>query len=366
MCEIKSTVLGWILGSSIFLSSVACSGGSGPSGSVSPSDSLSRADSVRIADSLRVLDSIRVADSLARAHPPPPGSPPPVSHTGIAFGVWSLWDPVAIKGGAAPFTASANYTDFYVILHQIAAARALNHRLLLQMTDHTPESYATDGKFDLVKWKREMDDYRLPIIQTAIAEGVADGTIMGNSVLDEPKRAVWGNNLDKAMIDEMCAYVKGIFPTLPVGVVVVHWWRPSEHYRVCDFIVSQYGWSQPPHGWGTPGGHGDVIGWRDAALEQARQDGIAIAFSINLLNGGEELEDCSSSRTGGPGTYPKHCQMTPKQVSDFGLALATAGCAMFTWRYDASFMSNAANVQALDAIAAATAAHAPRSCRRPP
>jgi hypothetical protein len=272
---------------------------------------------------------------------------------------------VSVKGGPAPFTASANYTDVYVILGQITAARAMNHRLMMQMTDDSTDVYKTNGKFDLTKWKWNMEQYRLPVIQAAVAAGVADGTIIGNSVIDEPKRTVWGGVLDKAMVDEMCAYVKNIFPTLPVGVEVVHWWKPTESYRVCDFIISQYDWAQPPHGWRTPGGRGDVISWREVALEQAKHDGVAIAFSINLLDGGQDLAGCPLSRTGGAGTYPMHCRMTANQVRDFGMALGTAGCAMFMWRYDEAFMANPANVKAMEGIAASLAKENPRSCRRP-
>jgi hypothetical protein len=331
-------------------------------------DSLRVLDSIRVADSVRVLDSIRVADSVAGAGSPPAGSPSPPagSHSGMAFGAWSLWDPtMGWRGWPAPFTASVNWTDDTWIISHLDSARAAGHRLVLQMTDHPPSFYSTKGKFDLTKWKRDMDSYRSPPIQSAVERAVAEGTIIGASVLDEPKRTVWGGVLDKAMVDEMCSYVKGIFPTMPVGVVVVHWWRQDERYRVCDFIVSQYGWSQPPRGWGTPGGRGDVISWREEALRQAQHDGIAIAFSMNVINGGEELAKCVRSKTGGPGTYARHCRMTPKQVKDYGLALATAGCAMFIWRFDDLFMSNPANVAAIHDIAAVLAAKSPRSCRRP-
>jgi hypothetical protein len=145
----------------------------------------------------------------------------------------------------------------------------------------------------------------------------------------------------------------------------VHWWRPDERFRVCDFIVTQYGWSHPPRGWGTPGGRGDVMSWRKVALEQAQHDGIAIAFSMNVLDGGQELDDCTLSKTGGQGTYKRHCRMTSKQVREFGLALATSGCAMFMWRYDKTFMSKPENVRAVEEIAAEVATKDPRTCRRP-
>jgi hypothetical protein len=355
-------------------SAVACGSErpSGPSGSVGPSDTLTAADSVRIADSLRILDSLQRADSLALpdsvpASPDTVAPPPPdVSHSGIAFGPFWLWDHSTVVDGPEPFTASINFTDVFVVLGQIGAARAMNQRLMLAMTDDSTEYYKTDGKFDLAKWKWHMDRYRTAEIQAAVAGGVADGTIIGNSVIDEPKRKVWGGSFNKAIVDEMCGYVKDIFPTLPVGVATVHWWLPTERFRVCDFIIDQYDYAQPPNGWGTPGGgKGDILSWRNQAFVQVKRDGVAIAFSMNVLDGGPELPGCPSSKTGGEGTYPKHCRMTPAQVRQFGLALATEGCAMFMWRYDEEFMSKSANVKAFKEIADAVATKAPRSCRRP-
>jgi hypothetical protein len=163
----------------------------------------------------------------------------------------------------------------------------------------------------------------------------------------------------------MCRHVKSIFPSLPVGVAVVHWWRESERYRVCDFIIPQYDYAQPPHGWGTPGGgKGDVVSWRNAALAQARKDGIAVAFSMNILDGGPELKGCPLSKTGGHGTYGGHCRMTAKQVRDFGQALGPSGCAMFMWKFDQAFLSKVAYRQAVSSVAATLARSSTRSCRR--
>ena len=79
----------------------------------------------------------------------------------------------------------------------------------------------TDGKFDLAKWRARMDTYNTPAIKQAVAAAVADGTIIGNSVMDEPHNetvaAGWGGNVTKAMVDGMCGYVKQIFPTLDGG-----------------------------------------------------------------------------------------------------------------------------------------------------
>jgi hypothetical protein len=319
-------------------------------------DSLA-ADSLAAADSLGVDSTPALEASLLVAES---------SRRGVPFGPFSLWSGYdRVKSNRASFTASINYTDARGIARQINAARAKGHKLMLMMTDEGRKGYLTRGKFDLNKWKRSMDRYRSSTIKDAVRRGVADGTVIGNSVIDEPKHRTWGGNLNKGVVDQMCRYVKRMFPTLPVGVATVHWWLPSQRFRVCDFIIDQYDYSQPPNGWGTPGGgRGDVESWRKQALAQARKDGIAIAFSMNLLDGGPELSRCPLSKTGGRGTYSRHCRMTPDQVRRFGKALAPSGCAMFMWRFDQKFMAKEANTRAVRDVAAAIASSPRRSCRR--
>lgn len=327
-------------------------------------DSLAITDSLALTDSAVVADSI-TADSLLAADGEIGIMSAVAAKKRVPFGPFSLWSGYTqMHPEAKNFSASINFTDAYGIVRQIQTARAKGQRLMLMMTDEGRAPYMTRGKFDLAKWKRAMDRYRTTAIRAEVARAVADGTVLGNSVIDEPKHKTWNNSINKATTDQMCRHVKSIFPTLPVGVTVVHWWRPNERYRACDFIVDQYDWAQPSHGWGTRGGgRGDVKAWRTAALAQAKKDGIAIAFSLNILDGGEEMRTCNS-RTGGRGTYANHCRMTSKQVRDFGLALGPSGCALFMWRHDRAFMSKSANLQAIRDVAATLANATSRSCAR--
>jgi hypothetical protein len=125
------------------------------------------------------------------------------------------------------FTASTNYTSASGIITQINAARALRHKLFLAMTGGAHSTYITNGKFDLAKWKATMNTFDTPAIEAAVAAAVADGTVLGNSVMDEPEHVSWGGNMTKPLVDQMAAYVKDIFPTLPVGMG--H--GPNSYYR---------------------------------------------------------------------------------------------------------------------------------------
>lgn len=204
------------------------------------------------------------------------GVPAMNTYTGIPYGPSSLWtDNGTVKWGPAPFTSSISYSEAAFIVRQIDAARALNQKLMLNMTGGSHERYKTDGKFDLSKWKAVMNTYGTEQIKAAVRAGVEDGTVIMNSVMDEPQITDWGGVMTKPLLDEMATYVKNMFPTLPVGVVARWDWRTHERYQVIDAILAQYQWNK-----------GSVTAYRDNVLAQARLEGIAVVFSMNILDGG--------------------------------------------------------------------------------
>jgi hypothetical protein len=279
---------------------------------------------------------------------------------GVPFGPFGLWQtPTSLAPGSSSFTASHTYTDAGSIITLIKTARSKNHRLVLAMTGGPSSRYKTRGKFDFTKWKNKMNTFKTAAIKRAVAQGVADGTIVGNALIDEPETRQWGGVVTKRRLDQMASYAKSIFPTLPMGVnhgPPAHRWRASERYRVVDYVVHQYAW------WVTSG---NVTAWRDQVLAQARRDGVTPAFSLNILNGGKQDRsgwDCKG--TGGRGTRAPNCRMTAEQVRSWAAALGPKGCAMIMWKYDRAFMSRSANVTAMRNAASALSGAAGRSCRR--
>ena len=228
--------------------------------------------------------------------------------------------------------------------------------MVLVMTGGSHERYKTDGKFDYTKWKASMDAFNTPQMRDAVREGVENGTIVMNSVMDEPQIKDWGGVMTKPLLDQMAAYVKAIFPTLPVGVVVRWDWRLDERYQVMDVILAQYQWNK-----------GDVVAYRNNVLAQARLDGVEVLFSMNVIGGGIyswKTQECPIPLTGGPSGFPPNCRVTPDQLRDWGRILGVAGCAMTFWRYDAEFWANPANVQAMNDVAATLSTVPARPCRR--
>jgi hypothetical protein len=285
--------------------------------------------------------------------------------TGIPFGPFGLWNSyTSVSWGPTPFTASQNYTDPAGIVTQIAAARSQKQHLVLAMTGGPHDNYMTNGAFDYTKWKNRMDLFNTSTIRTAVAAGVADGTIVGNSIMDEPEHKSWGGVMTKPMLDQMAAYAKAIFPTLPVGVnhgpVGYYAWRPTEHYRVVDYVNNQYNW------WVTSG---DVAAWRSKVLAQAASDGVQVSFGLNVLDGGVQDKDgtydCTGPGQAGKGTFGSNCRMTAQQLRDWGTALGTSGCALLMWKYDGTFASRSDNQDAFRSLATVLGSSPAKPCRRP-
>jgi hypothetical protein len=207
-----------------------------------------------------------------------------------------------------------------------------------------------------------MNTFNTRAIRSAVALGVADGTIVGNQLIDEPETRRWGGVVSKKVIDQMARYAKNIFPTLPMGVnhgPPAHRWRANERFQALDYVLYQYNHHIT---------HGNVAAWRQEVLAQAKRDGVTPAFSLNVLDGGVQDRDrnytCTGKGQAGKGTYRPNCRMTASQVREWGRALGVAGCTMQMWRYDGRYISNRANQAAFRDIASLLKSRARPSCKR--
>src|SRR5262249_40984037 len=148
---------------------------------------------------------------------------------------------------------------------------------------HSDYMSTIDGvyQFDESKWRAKMETFNTATIRQAVAQGVADGTIVGSSVMGEPYVSggasgggnTWvpGGTMTQARVAPLCGVLKQIFPTLAAGVAHQHdVFEPTKSYYVCDFIIDQYDWRR-----------GDVTTFRDAGLAMAQRDHHAIMFGIN-------------------------------------------------------------------------------------
>jgi len=284
---------------------------------------------------------------------------------GIPFGPVGAWDGVTLKPGMELFNYSFGTEHATTIINRLSTARSRGLRMVVNFTGGAHSNYLTDGVFDKAKWTARLNTFNTPEIRQAVAAAVADGVLIGASVLDEPHHYglgdpanSWGpkGTFTKVRVDSLCTDVKRMFPTIPVGVSHGHNdFEPANSYRVCEFIIDQYAYRK-----------GEVTQYRDEGLAMARRDGMSILFGMNLLDGGMMLgPECPQPETGGPGTLPRGCRMTSDQVRQWGKILGSGGCAMSMWRYDDVFMADPNNVQAFKDVAAYLATLPAKTCRRP-
>jgi hypothetical protein len=312
-----------------------------------------------------IATSGTLADTSAITVTTPLGSGTP---TGIPFGPYDTWaGDTSLEPNTSVFTGGIGTLNASNIIARLEVARQNRKRLVLAMTGGSHWNYLTNDVFDYSKWQAKMDTYNTPEIKAAVAAAVADGTIIGNSVMDEPNVSgggdgnTWGppGTMTKARVDGLCQYVKNMFPTMLVGVVHGHnTFEPTKSYQVCQFLVDQYSWRK-----------GDVNDFVAAGLALGARDGLGIIFSMNILNGGiqaprDGLWNCPLETTGGRGTFDPNCRMTAQQVREWGTILGSAGCAMMMWKYDDRFMADPQNQQAFRDVANTLASLPAKSCKQ--
>lgn len=263
---------------------------------------------------------------------------------GRPLGCSSFWSgTVRPTLGAASFNASLDGVSPASLASKLQAAHTVGHGFILAMTGGAHSNYITNGQFDLVKWKAKMDTYNTTAIKAAMATAVTNRSALGCSVMDEPAHPSWGGVMTKALLDQMATYVKGIFPTLPVGVVTHPDWQSTSHYTVMDFIVSE--WCPREYSAATFLARSNTV---------AAADGVRLYFNINLIDCGTDVALCPLPQTGGPGTFGGHCRMTATQVNDYCLQVTSAlAClGLNLWRYDTDMFGQAAYQTSFAAVRA--------------
>jgi len=323
------------------------------------------------AGTFRIIASAgTLADTSAITVTSPLGSGTPV---GLPFG--SAAQLGKAGGILSPFTMTADggYTPGNII-SRIGTARAGGYKIMIEMPggSHSNETSALlsviDGvlQFDEGKWRAIVDQFNTPEIRQAIADGVRDGVIIGDVIMDEPQVTgvgdgnTWGppGTMTKLRVDGLCKYMKDRFPGLPAGPYHQHnTFEPDKSYRICDFIVDGYNHKR-----------GDVNKFRDAGVALAQRDAHSIMFSMNILNGGvQDLDgvwDCTGPGQAGKGNHEPNCRMTADSMRVWGKTLGKAGCGMYMWTYNAEFVNAPENMEAFRDVAATLSAQPYKSCSR--
>jgi hypothetical protein len=262
----------------------------------------------------------------------------------FAFGPVDMYrGPNAAQG----FTAGQSYADPQGLVALLAKLRANQQRAFLGLTGGRHDQYITDGKFDLAKWKAGVARYDTPALKAALESGVADGTILGYNMLDEPPHPSWGGVFTKALVDTMAAYCKSILPFMPCGVAVNYRWRPTERYHLVDFVMNQT-WMETQ----------SPAAFRDSAVAMARRDGVALVLSLNLF-GAAPSPGCEARGS--------QCLMRPAEVREWGRAFVSEpyACAVIMWRYDATMWGRPEYQAQFQDVSSLAGQRVAKSCRRP-
>jgi len=254
---------------------------------------------------------------------------------GIPFGPWRLPDSMF----HAPFTGTVLALRPGDAVARLDAARRAGMRVFVILEQSRRKHQNPDKSFALAAWKREIETFR----GIDFAPYVADGTLLGHMLIDEPHDPTnWnGAPIPYAVIDSAAAFSKSLWPTLPTGVTSPPTFLQGARWSALDWSFAQY---RP--------NKGDIVPWLAREAEAARRSGLGFVLSLNIRDGNGRGEPLSA-----------------EQLRRFGLAIAAepGACALTLWKYDADaneYFERPDMRAAFATVAAAAAAHAARPCRR--
>jgi hypothetical protein len=266
---------------------------------------------------------------------------------GVVFGTFSL--PTEALNSVHTGWMQGGPLDPSNILSKLSAVRAKGGRVVLKLCKGS-DSYVknADGTFSFSKWKSLVSRYR----NINLGPYIADGTIVGHFLIDEPQRAAkWGGRtISPATLEAMAKYSKQLWPGMTTIARVVPSWlaASSVSYTYLDAGWAQYASSK-----------GDAGKWAAAEVAAAKRKGLGLVVGMNVLDGGN-----GSSRIAGwsRGRYA----MSATEIRNYGTALLNQSysCAFFNWMYDSRYFGRTDIKSAMASVSTKARAHAKTSCRQ--
>ena len=244
----------------------------------------------------------------------------------------------------------------------IAAHRAAGTRIMLLLNGghhrryrvREPESRWRDKgylqRFSTRNWKDSLARYDSPAIRAAIDSGVADGTVIGHAVMDEPGNVsvktgnywAYPGFMTRETVNELCRESKRLFPTMPAGPVQdPRHFTAGQYTTDCDFSHAQYRLTKDR----------DLDAYI-AAVKAALPQHMGIIWSTNTVHGGEPSTTCPKF---GDDPSGKLCPVTPAQLKNWSVRFARdpRACGMVnTWRWEPGLTDRAEYLKAARETAA--------------
>ncbi len=234
------------------------------------------------------------------------------------------------------------------IISHLAGARAKGGRVVIKLCKgHDRYVQNGDRTFSLSKWKSLVSRYR----NVNLDPYIADGTIVGHYLIDEPHRTVrWGGKaISQATLEAMAKYSKELWPQMSTMV------RVAPSYLASSNISYKYldaGWTM------YAVGKGDAANWVRSEAAAAKRKGLGLVVGMNVLDGGN-----GSSRIGG--WTRGQWAMSATELRKYGSAMLGEGhaCAFYNWTFDSQYYGRSDIKGAMAELSTKARSHAKTSCR---
>lgn len=250
---------------------------------------------------------------------PPPAQDLPTSGQGLLFGPFHL--PESEFG--ATYTGAFRSLRPNNALAILEAARAADLHLIINLTGSRRRFQEPDGAFSLDRFQELLGHYR----RLDFAPYVADGTIIGHMMFDEPQDpSNWnGAPIPYADIEAAAAYSKELWPAMPVGVGgPPDFLQAGAPWAALDFAFAQYTTRR-----------GDLATWLPQQVQAAQQAQLGLVLSLNILGGNDRSP------------------VTAAQLTDWGTQLLAEpyACALLMWKFDPTYLQDPAIAAAMADLA---------------
>ncbi len=268
------------------------------------------------------------------------------SAPGIVLGTYGI--ETALLGSVHTGSLRGGGLSATNLLPLLAGIRAKGGRVVLKLCNGRDNYIKNpDGTFSYTKWKALVDRFK----SLNLDPYIADGTILGHFLIDEPHRAAkWGKPIPQAQIEAMAAYSKSLWPNMATLVRVVPSWLASAPVQYTHLDA---GWAQYTKD------KGDAIQWVASETAVAKSRGLGLVVGMNVLDGGS-----GSSKIAGY-TRGKYA-MSASEIKSYGTAVMSGSyaCGFYMWMYDSPYYGRADIKLAMAELSVKAKAHAKTSCRQ--
>jgi hypothetical protein len=219
---------------------------------------------------------------------------------------------------------------------ELAAIKSRGGRVVLMFAGNQRVYVDAQGHFSLSLWKARIDRFK----GVDFSSYIADGTIIGHYMIDEPNDAGnWnGTTVSGQTLEEMARYSKQLWPSMTTIVRTEPGYlkKFGIAYRYLDAAWAQYAQRK-----------GDVGDFVARNVADAKSQGLGLVIGMNILMGTTEKTPLSAS-----------------QMESWGSTMLADPypCAFISWKYDARLVSRTDVRAALSRLSQKAAAKASRSC----